>query len=115
MHHSSTAFVARFIGLGICLFSTWISAWGTLVILAGVSNAGLRDVPPQPPDWEAIVAFALLGLSAWSITSLGEWFWSFEEGWFRLQRALRLIQCTLILGGIACAITFRIAHEFHPL
>lgn len=115
MHHGSTALVARFIGLVICLFSTWISAWGTLVILAGVSNAGLRDVPPQPPDWEAIVAFALLGLAAWSITSLGEWFWSFEEGWFRLQRALRLIQFTLILGGIACAIAFRIAHEFHPL
>ena len=115
MLHNSTALVARFIGLGICLFSTWISAWGTLVILGGVSNAGFHDVLPQPPGWEAVIAFPLLGLAAWSITSLGEWLWSFEEGWFRLQRALRLIQCTLILGGIACAITFRIAHEFHPL
>lgn len=115
MHSSSTAFVARFIGLGICLFSTWISAWGTLVILGGVARAGFHDVPPQPPDWEVIIAFSLLGCAAWSITSLGEWLWSFEEGWFRLQRLLRLIQCTLILGGVACALIFRIAHGFHLL
>ena len=113
MLYNRTASLARLIGLGICLLSTWTSVWGTVVILAGVS--GMHDVPPHPPGWEALIVFPLLGVVVWSITSLGEWFWSFEEGWFRLQRFLRFIQATLILGGLACALVFRLAFELHLL
>ncbi|MDI1310676.1 hypothetical protein [Prosthecobacter sp.] len=103
MIYNRTAAIARFIGLLICLFSLGFTAWGTVSILSLSTHA---------VGWFSIPAFALLGLAAWSIHSAGEWLWSFEEGWFRLQRLLRLIQRTLILGGLACALIFR-GSSFH--
>lgn len=102
--YNRTAALARFIGLGICLFSIWLTA---------CSAAGILFLASHAPWWFSIAAFALLGLTAWSIDSAGEWLWSYEEGWFRLQRFLRLIQLTFILGGLACALTFSLVFAFH--
>lgn len=90
-----TSVLARLLGLGFCLLSTGMAAFVTLVILATL---------PQASWWAYIIAFPLLGLAAWGVTSLGEWLWSFEEGWFGLQRCLRLIQVSLIGGGQFCAL-----------
>lgn len=106
MLYNRTAALARFIGLGICLSSIWLTAIGTLFILS---------LGPHMTWWGSAIFFATLGFFAWSVHSAGEWLWSFEEGWFRLQRLLRLIQFTLILGGLACAVTLRLAFDFHLL
>jgi hypothetical protein len=95
--------LSRLLGLGVCLLSTWLSAWGSVILLA---------VAPQMSVWESSLAFVLLGLAAWSISSLGDWLWSFEEGWFGLQRGLRVVQAALIGGGMLCAVAFRIAHFY---
>lgn len=76
--------LSRLLGVGVCLLSTWVSG---------------REAAP---------AFVLLGLAAWSITAFGEWLWSFEEGWFGLQRGLRVVQAALIGGGMVCDAVFRI-------
>lgn len=95
--------LSRLLGVGVCLLSMWLSAAGTLRLLA---------VAPQMSGWEASLSFVLLGLAAWSITTLGEWLWSFEEGWFGLQRGLRVVQAALIGGGMVCDAVFRIAHFY---
>tara|TARA_R110002049_G_scaffold70526_1_gene182217 strand:+ start:349 stop:678 length:330 start_codon:yes stop_codon:yes gene_type:complete len=88
---SPTALVARLMGLLIVLVSVAASArCAALIVWLGAWAY---------PWYEVQVAFLLLGLAAWSLTSLGEWFWSFEGGWWPLQRLLRVIQITTIAGG----------------
>lgn len=100
------ASIARVLGLVICVLSTWLTLSETLHILGKA---------PHIPWWQAAKDFGLLGLLAFSLTVIGEWLWSFEEGWERLQRSLRLIQAVLILGGFACALIIRIEDALHLL
>ncbi len=98
-----TGVLARIIGSGMCLATTVCVACGVLGILSSA---------PFMPWWLFTIAFAFVGLSAWSLTSFGEWLWSIEERWFGLQHYLRLIQASLIGGGLACAFIFKIAHYY---
>ena len=98
-----TGVLARILGVGICLITT---------LFVGYLVAGVLSSAPQTPWWHSIIAFTFLGLAAWSFTSFGKWLWSIEEGWFGLQRYFRLIQTSLIGGGFACDITFRILYLY---
>lgn len=98
-----TGVLARLLGVGLCLLTTWFV--GRLV-------PAILSSAPHTPWWFSVIAFALLGLAAWSFTSFGEGLWSLEEGWFGLQRYIRLVQTTLIAGGFACDITFRIVYFY---
>lgn len=98
--------LARIIGVGICLWTTLVVGYLSVVILCNSLHT----------SWSfSASAFAIVGLIAWSSTSFGEWWWSFEEGWFGLQRSFRLIQASLIGGGLVCDITFRILHSCRVL
>jgi hypothetical protein len=98
-----TSVLSRLIGVGVCVFSTWLAGCLIVFMLAGAAHMDW---------WMDTLGFGLIGWVAWSLTRLGEWFWSFEEGWFGLQRGFRLIQMTLICGGLACDLAFRVAHCF---
>lgn len=90
-----TSIWARFLGLGVCLSGIWLAVWGAVQLLF---------LAQGEPWWFFVVGFALLGLASASVHSLGEWLWSFEEGWFGLQRVLRVIHAALIGGGLACGL-----------
>ncbi len=100
----STA-LARLLGLGICLFSTWFSAWAAVDILTVIR--------PPVPWWACLIALPCLGLAVWGFTSLGEWLWSFAGGWRSLQLFLRFLQFAFILGPIAFVLIVRVAHVLH--
>ena len=98
-----TGVLARILGVAICLITT---------LFVGYLVAGILSSAPHTPWSYSIIAFGFVGLVAWSFTSFGEWLWSIEEGWFGLQRYFRLIQTSLIGGGFACDVTFRIVHFY---
>ena len=100
------ASIARVFGLAFCLVSTWLSARETLEILGKA---------PHIAWWQAAGAFGLLGLMAFTLTSIGEWLWCFEEGWDRLRRSLRISQAVLIVGGLIWAMIIRIEDALHLL
>jgi hypothetical protein len=100
------ASIARVFGVTLCLVSTWLSATQTLEILAKTQHIAW---------WRPIGGFALLALLAFTLTSIGEWLWSFEEGWDRLRRSLRIIQLILIAGGFMWAIIIRVEDALHLL
>ncbi|WP_395746677.1 hypothetical protein [Prosthecobacter sp.] len=97
------AAIGRVIGLALCVISTWISGKETLEILGKAMHRSL---------WKITADFGFLALIAFSLTILGEWLWSFEEGWERLQRGLRILQAGILVGGFALALIMCVEHAF---
>ncbi len=100
------ASIARVLGLGLCLGSTWLSASQTFEILGKA---------PHITAWKLLGDFGFLAFLAFSLTILGEWLWSFEEGWDRLKRGLRIAQILLLFGGLLFALTIRIEKALNLL
>ena len=100
------ASVARILGLGLCLFSAWISVSQTIEILGRA---------PHITAWKILGGFGFLAFLAFAFTSLGEWLWSFEEGLDRLRRGLRIAQILLLTGGLLFGLTIRVEKALNLL
>ncbi len=100
------AAISRVFGLSLSLISTWLSARETIEILGRARYVAL---------WQAIGSCLLLGVLAFTLTCIGEWLWSFEEGWDRLRLSLRYTQAALIIGGLVFVIIIRIEDALHLL
>ncbi len=100
------ASIARVLGLALSLVSTWLAASQTVEILGKAQHIA---------TWKILGDFGFLAFLAFSLTILGEWLWSFEEGWERLKRGLRVLQIVLIAGGFMWAMIIRIEDALHLL
>ena len=100
------ASIARVFGLALCLVSTCLAVSQTLEILGKA---------PHIASWRILGDFGFLACLAFSLTILGEWLWSFEEGWDRLKRALRIGQILLLTGGLLFGLTIRVEKALNLL
>jgi len=100
------ASVARVLGVGLCLFSAWLSVSQTIEILGKA---------PHITSWKILGGFGFLAFLAFSLTILGEWLWSFEEGLERLRRGLRIGQILLLTGGLLFGLTIRVEKALNLL
>ncbi len=98
------ASVARVLGVGLCLLSTWLSASQTIEILGKA---------PHITAWKILGGFGFLAFLAFSFTSIGEWLWSFEEGLDRLRRGLRISQILVLTGGLLFGLIIRVEKAFN--
>ncbi|MEN3942565.1 hypothetical protein WJU23_14795 [Prosthecobacter sp. SYSU 5D2] len=98
-----TAVLARVLGVALNLVMTYVTAIHAIWICAGSEQA---------PVWLVAILLALLGLVTWAVTSIGDWLWSLEEGWFELQRLLRVIQTAFIVGGFFTSLVLKAVYSF---
>ena len=101
-----TAVLARVLGVALNLLMTYVTAIHAVWICAGSAQA---------PVWLVTILFAYVVVVAWAVTSMGNWLWSLEEGWFGLQRLLRVIQTAFIVGGFFTSLSLKAVYSFRGL
>ena len=81
---------ARGLGALIHVATLWLALHITASVLAhGVPFAA------------SIQIFSVIGLVIWVFHSVGDWFCSFEGGWWPFRRLLAMAMIATLVGGIA--------------